>query len=144
MSIKFAAAWLMAATVLLSGCAVNRATATVDASARLADVKRVHVVRFQADDRKVNELIVDRLGQMGLAATTGDVKRTDVDAVVTYVDRWFWDITMYMIELTIVVRHPADDFPMATGNSLHTSLTRLSPKEMVDEVITNIWKGGKK
>jgi len=28
--------------------------------------------------------------------------------------------------------------PIATGNSLHTSLTRKSPEEMVDEVLSNI------
>ena len=29
---------------------------------------------------------------------------------------------------------------LATGNSYHTSLTRKSPKEMVDEVVDNILK----
>jgi hypothetical protein len=48
-----------------------------------------------------------------------------------------------MLELTVVVRDPKTDFPLATGNSLHTSLTRKSPKEMVDEVTTNIFKGVK-
>jgi hypothetical protein len=50
---------------------------------------------------------------------------------------------MYMLELTVVMRDPATDFPLATGNSLHTSLTRKSPKEMVEEVTTNIYKGVK-
>ena len=55
-----------------------------------------------------------------------------------------WDMTMYMIELTVIVRDPASEFPLATGNSLHTSLTRKSPTEMVEEVTTNIFKGMKK
>ena len=50
-------------------------------------------------------------------------------------------MTMYMIELTIVVRNTQSNFPLATGHSLHTSLTRLSPQEMVNEVLTNIFKG---
>jgi hypothetical protein len=54
-----------------------------------------------------------------------------------------WDITMYMLELTITIRDPKTDFPIATGNSFHTSLTRLSPKDMVNEVIENIYKGTK-
>jgi hypothetical protein len=84
------------------------------------------------------------LTQMGYVATTSDAKRTDVDADITYLDKWMWDLTMYMIELTVVVRDPATQFPMATGNSLHTSLTRKSPKEMVEEVTTNIFKGVQK
>jgi hypothetical protein len=49
-----------------------------------------------------------------------------------------WDITMYMIELTIDFRDPKTSFPLATGTSMHTSLTRKSPEEMVEEVLTNI------
>jgi hypothetical protein len=51
-----------------------------------------------------------------------------------------WDITMYLVELTVTIREPKSDYPLATGNSLHTSLTRLSPPEMVDEVVGNIFK----
>ena len=72
-------------------------------------------------------------------ATTGPELKPPYpqDAVVTYIDKWMWDITMYMIELTVTVRD-SKNFPMATGNSLHTSLTRNSPPEMVDEVVGNI------
>ena len=129
--------------LLLSGCAVNRATAMVDPSANLASVKRVHVVKVKEDERGINQLIADRFTQLGITASTGPEKVSGVDAVVTYVDKWMWDMTMYMLELTVVVRDPATDFPLATGNSLHTSLTRKSPKEMVDEVTTNIFKGVK-
>jgi hypothetical protein len=67
-----------------------------------------------------------------------------VDAIVTYVDKWFWDITMYMLELTITLRDPKTDFPLATGNSYHTSMTRKSPEGMVDEVLTNIFFSAQK
>jgi hypothetical protein len=134
---------LAVALMALSGCAVNRSTATVDPGANLAALKRMHVVRLKEDDQ-VYQLITDRLNQMGFVATTGADKSKDVDAVVTYFDKWQWDITMYLLELTIVVRDPATDFPLATGNALHTSLTRRSPKEMVEEVTDNIFKGAKK
>jgi hypothetical protein len=29
-----------------------------------------------------------------------------VDSVVTYVDKWMWDITLYLIELTVTLREP--------------------------------------
>jgi hypothetical protein len=126
-----------------TGCAVNRATATVDPTAQLSNLKRVHVVQLPDDGYNVNQLIADRLNQMGMTATTSKDKPTAVDAIVTYWDKWYWDMTMYLLELTIVVRDPATDFPLATGNSLHTSLTRKSAKEMVDEVLGNIFKGAK-
>ena len=130
--------------LLLTGCAVNRATATVDPTANLAGIKTVHVVQLEKDERGVNKLIADRLNTMGFNATTSLTKSADTDAIVTYADKWMWDITMYMIELTVVVRDPKNDFALATGNSLHTSLTRKSPVEMVDEVTANIFKGVKK
>ena len=138
------AVMVVAASVATSGCAVNRATASVDKGADLGSLKRMHVVKVKEDERGVEKLIATRLGEMGFVATTGPEKRTDVDANVTYIDKWYWDITMYMIELTIAVRDPKSDFPLATGNSLHTSLTRKSPKEMVEEVTANIFKDVKK
>jgi hypothetical protein len=46
---------------------------------------------------------------------------------------------MYLLELTVTVRAPVNEFPLATGNSLHTSLTRKSTKDMAEEVVTNIF-----
>jgi hypothetical protein len=128
---------------LTTGCAVNRATATVDPAARLDTLKTLHVTKHEKDERGVHTLIVDKLRSSGFAVTTGNPPPDKVDAMVTYVDKWFWDITMYLLELTITIREPKTDYPLATGNSMHTSLTRKSPPEMVDEVVGNILKEGK-
>ena len=125
-----------------SGCAVNRATANVDEHASLGKIKTVYVTKLAADGRGVNDLIAEKFRSRGIQATTGPGKREDVDAVVTYADKWMWDITMYMLELTVTVRDPKTDFALASGDSFHTSLTRKSPKEMVDEVVDNIFKKG--
>ena len=125
-----------------AGC-VNVATATVDPAVDLSRVKTAYVVKLPKDERGVNRLIADKLKDKGVSATTGaDPKPSNaVDAIVTYADRWHWDITMYMLELTITVRDPRNEVPMATGRSLHTSLTRKSPEEMVAEVLDSIYKG---
>lgn len=76
-------------------------------------------------------------------ATTGpeSMAPEDIDVIVTYKDKWMWDITMYMIELTISFREPGTDYPLAEGNSYRTSLTRKPPDEMVDEILTNVFSG---
>jgi hypothetical protein len=125
---------------LFTGCAVNRATATLDPSANLEAIKSMHVVQIPGSDGIVSNLIVDKLRSKGYTVTTSTEKTTQTDAVVTYLDKWMWDITMYMLELTITIRDPQTDYPLASGNSYHTSLTRKSPTEMVDEVIENIFK----
>lgn len=135
---------VLATFALVSGCAVNRATANVDATADLDKVKTLHVTKLAADERGINVIIADKLRTKGLNVTTGPGKpESGIDAVVTYADKWMWDITMYMLELTITIRDPKTEYPLATGNSYHTSLTRKSPKEMVDEVVDNIYKKGK-
>lgn len=141
--LKLAALLGLVAT-LTTGCAVNRATGSVDPSANLSAIKTMYVKKIPADDGGTNELIADKLRTKGVTVTTGtEAPPSNVDAVVTYIDKWMWDITMYMLELTVTIRDPKTDFPLATGNSYHTSLTRLSPKEMVNEVVDNIYKGAK-
>ena len=137
------AALLSFIAVITTGCAVNRATGSVDPSANLTSLKTMYVKKIPADD-STYALIADKLRTKGVTVTTGsDAAPSNVDAVVTYIDKWMWDITMYMLELTITIRDPKTDFPLATGNSFHTSLTRLSPQEMVNEVVDNIYKGSK-
>lgn len=128
-----------------SGCAINKATASLTPGSDLSRIKTFYVVTLPADKNGVDKLIRDRLVTLGYSATVGPEKSPpyDADAVVTYVDKWVWDMTMYMMELTITFRNPTNNFPMATGNSLHTSLTRKSPPEMVEEVLTNIFKASK-
>lgn len=124
---------------LLIGCA-NRATATLSQDVDLSKIKSIYVTKFPPDNRYINLLIADNLREKGYVVSTGEGKIEGVDAIITYRDKWQWDITMYMIELTITVRDPKTDFPLATGNSYHTSLTRKSPEAMVGEVLTNIFK----
>lgn len=136
---------IVMAAVFTTGCAVNRATATVDPSARLDRMHTLRVKQLDGEDGTIHQLIADKLRARGYAVTTDAQPPAQVDAVVTYVDRWMWDMTMYLLELTITVRDPQTDYPLANGNSFHTSLTRKSPPEMVDEVLGNIFKdSGKK
>jgi len=137
---------IVGAMVLTSGCAVNRATASLSPGADLSKVKTAYVVKHDKDKNNVNQLIKTKLEKQGYVVTTGPEMPTPyaTDMSVTYVDKWMWDITMYMLELTINFRDPKTNFPIATGNSLHTSLTRKSPEEMVEEVLTNIQASPKK
>lgn len=130
--------FLVVALVLFSGCTLNRATATVTPGMNFKDVKSFYVVKQPKDSRGIEKLISDNLVKRGLRSSYGS-QPTQVDAVVTYVDKWMWDITTYLFELTVTIRNPSNDFPMAVGNSFHGSLTRKSPEEMVDEVMTNIF-----
>ncbi|HEY5691625.1 MAG TPA: hypothetical protein VIS49_09225 [Cyclobacteriaceae bacterium] len=84
---------------------------------------------------------MDELSKRGFKASTGLVNLApkDVDAIVTYQDKWQWELTMYMIELKIFFREPETQNLLASGQSYHSSLSRNSPEEMVSEVLSNIF-----
>jgi len=128
--------------MLTSGCSVNKATAKLTPGTDLSKIKSIYVVKLPADQRYINKMIAAQLDRMGYEASTGPESEipTNVDALATYRDKWYWDITNYMLELTITLRDTTDQYPLAEGYSMHTSLTRKSPEEMVEEVLTNIFK----
>jgi len=136
--------FLVAATLLLAfGCA--KLTATVPAGAELGKLKSFYVVRHERDGRGINELIRDDLASRGVTVTTGSepARPKPVDAIVTYEDHWQWDVTMYMLSLNISVRDGASNALLASGQSYRPSLVRIAPREMVKEVLDEIFKRGR-
>lgn len=124
--------------LLLSGCA-NRAI--VDKHPKF-DLEAIHSIHIRNTDGGGDELIpvlTSKLIKLGYTVTSGDEVSQGADAILSYRDKWMWDITMYMIELTVTVKDKENGIVLATGNSMHTSLTRLSEKEMVSELLTNIF-----
>jgi hypothetical protein len=125
---------------LLTAC-VTQSTATKAPQADLKTLKTFYVVKIPADGRGVNQVVADQLAAMGFQATTGEAENPaePVDAIVTYQDKWMWDMTMYMIQLDIQLRAPDTRMVLASGSSLRTSLARKSPPEMAKEVLTKIF-----
>jgi integrase len=126
----------------LTGCAVNEATAARVSDMDLKAIKTIYVVEHADDTHKVAEVIKKNLTNRGYQVSVGKGMSPPypADAAVTYIDKWMWDLSMYMIELNITFRNPTTDFPALSGNSLHTSLSRKAPEAMVQEVLDNIFK----
>ena len=131
------------AVLLVFGCA--KLTASVPPGTELSKVKSFYVVRLPPDNRGINQFIREDLATRGLDATTGpeSARPNAVDVIVTYEDRWMWDITMYMLSLNVTFRHPDTNTLLASGQSYRPSLERKEPREMVKEVLDEIFKIGK-
>ena len=127
---------------LFSGCASTSLTSDIDPSSDLTSLQSFYVVKYASDDRGVEQKIAAELNARGKNATSGIKPKppSPVDAVVTYQDKWFWDITMYMLELSIDLRDPETNYKFATGRSHRTSLARKSPEVMIQEVLGEIFK----
>ena len=125
--------------VTFSGCA-NRAVVDRHKSFNLESIKSLHIKNSDGGGDELIPVIESKLREMGYSKITiGDDVSPSADAVITYKDKWMWDLTMYMVELTITVRDKQSWTPLATGNSMHSSFSRKSEKEMVGEVLTNLF-----
>lgn len=84
------------ALLLFSGCA--KLTTSVPPGTDFTKLQSFYVIRHERDGREVNVAIRDELSKRGLVATTGpdSTRPAKVDVIVTYEDRWMWDITMYL------------------------------------------------
>ena len=125
---------------LLGGC-VSKRHAMVVPGTDLASIKNYYVVTPWGDKNSVNNLICADLKSRQLQATTGLATQAPPDAqmLVTYQDKWCWDMSTYLLQLDIQFRKPATDVPMAAGTSLRTSLARKSASAMVKEVLDEIF-----
>jgi len=125
---------------LVTGCA-SSLTVDKDPSIQLSTYDTFYIVHQPKDKRGVEKLIAAELTIMGKTATSGAAPEDPeaYDALVTYVDKWSWDITTYMLELKVELRDPRTNYVIANGHSHRTSLKRKSPEGMVKEVLTHMF-----
>lgn len=133
----------MVAGSMLTSCVHNN-TRTVSPSygeAKIGSLRTFHVRRHDKDDHGLSNTIAGELNKLGYRASEGGPGTSGgpgTDAVVTYIDRWYWDITPYMLSLSIQLRDPANDAVMATAETTRSSLARTSPAKMANETLTNV------
>jgi hypothetical protein len=122
---------------VLSGCSKVVLKSDADPNADLSSLETFYVRNFQPDKRGLERIIASELQDLGYQATSGIAQEppTPVDAIVTYQDRWMWDITMYMLEINIQFHQPDTGYVFASGNSYRTSLVRESPEYMIEAVL---------
>lgn len=127
----------------ISGCSKVIIKSDSDPNTNFAAIKKYYVQKSPTDNRGLEKIIVERLNKFGFQATSGiDTKPSyPVDALVIYKDRWMWDMTMYMLEISIELHDPNTNFIFSSGKSYRTSLARKSPEFMIDEVLRDIFKG---
>jgi hypothetical protein len=126
--------------LLLSGCASLESARAPDANPK--GLKSFYVVQEPGDDHALDKVLSARLTSMGYSATYGEAPQPPdrVDAIVTYQDRWMWDITMYMIKLDVQLHDAESGAVIARAQSMRPSLQRKSPEAMVQEVLGEIFK----
>lgn len=140
---KWMIVFLAPVIFMFAACASPTLQAKKMPGADLSSLKTIYVEKLAADDRGIDQLIASQLTRMGFAVTNSQPAQ-QADAIVTYQDRWMWDITMFMVQLSIQIRDGQTKMVLANGQSWRPSLERKSPEGMVEEVLMVIFKGEKK
>jgi hypothetical protein len=135
----------VALAAFLSSCVIHENTRQVSpgfSEAGVSKLRTFYVRKHADDDYKLAEDIAAELQRMGFRASSGSTQSPPgkVDAVVSYMDRWIWDITMYMLSLDIQLREPGSDVILANAKTVRSSLVRKSQKEMVRETLDKLLK----
>jgi hypothetical protein len=143
MNVRFLNYCLVFTVLVMSGCSKVVIKSDSDPGVNLAELETFYVRKFPPDERGIEKKIASKLNELGFVATSGVSQNPTgpVDAVVSYEDRWMWDITMYMLEIDIKLHDPETDFIFASGSSYRTSLVRESPEEMIEEVFRDMFSG---
>ncbi len=128
--------------LLLPGCAKVVITSDADPNYNFATLEKIYVQKLAQDQRGLEQIIAAKLQQFGFDATSGSnaLPPMKVDAIVTYQDRWMWDMTNYMLEITIEFRTPESNYMFASGKSYRTSLARKPPEAMIEEALRDLFK----
>ena len=136
--------WILTALMLLAGCSTI-SPAVVSKGYDLAALKTAYVVSSGKNiygGRSFATYIQPALAEHGVTATFGSLenKPKEVDFYVTYVDRWQWDLAMYLSSLEITFFDNKTDRVIASGSFKNGIFhTYPSPSEKVKEVISSIY-----
>lgn len=124
----------------LTGCAISDSNAKLVPSSELNKKETFYVVLSKTDKRDIANTIAEVLTTKGYLATSGNLNNipSNVDVIVTYEDRWMWDITNYLIKLNMQFRNADNMYPYLAGETIRTSLIRKDVKGMVEETINTM------
>jgi len=117
--------FLLLPVLIVAACASTSGTplpgANRDASATY------YVENHGEDERHLEDLIAEVLRARGLDAMGGSAAERPPSAtyLVRYIDRWYWDMRMYLIDFTIEVRDPQTNKMLGFGQSYQDSLAAM-------------------
>jgi hypothetical protein len=117
---------------VLAGCVTNRQGQQMPSEIYQSEF---YVERQPKDERNLAENISNILRARGFNALYGEQGQApyNADYIVSYIDRWNWDMRMYLLSLRIEVRDRSTNQIVAYGESFQTSLAAMGKTH--DDVI---------
>ena len=108
---------------------------------RVEAMKSFYVVNREGDRRNIEHAIAEQFIALGYEATSGASPPNDpsqYDAVVTYIERYTWDMSPYCIQLTLYLEDTRTGYITATGSSWRPSIIRKTPAGHAKLLLTEL------
>ena len=112
--------------ILLVGC-VGNTSGQLALPKEQVQTGGYFVQRHDKDTRDLASTIAKSMQARGLNVTAGTAAERPAEAayVVTYVDKWMWDMRMYLYDLRIELRDARDQSILGYGQSMQSSLKAM-------------------
>ena len=117
---------------VLAGCVTNRQGQEMPSDIYQSEF---YVERQPEDGRNLAENISNILRARGFNVSHGEqgLAPENADYIISYIDKWYWDMRMYLMSLRIEVRDPNTNHIVAYGESFQSSLAAMGKSH--DDII---------
>jgi hypothetical protein len=132
---------LLAATFSLAGCIATH-TGQLTIPSDVVTKSTFYVEQSEKDARNLSAIIAERMQARGLNARAGTAGPQDASYIVTYVDRWAWDMRMYLRDMRIELRDAKDKSIVGFGDASQTSLAAMGKTyaDVIDIALNELFK----
>ena len=130
---------ILFAALSTTGC-VNQVSGTPEPGVNMGRLKTYYIVAEEPGD--FTAAIKSEMDKRGFKTTMGPEAKMppDTDCKVVGEEHWYWDITLYPIEVKIKFVDARTGGVLAYGRSYHTSMTRKTQPYMINEIFNIVYK----
>ncbi len=138
--IRRVATFAVLGLLFAGGCSSLKANAVRDAD--LSKGRTFYVQKVPKDTHGLEVILRDELLRWGRKATHGPEGKmpAGTDVLVTYVNHYWWDMRMYLMQLDVEFRDPKTKKVVASAVNKRTSLVSRSAAYMAWEALVAVFK----
>ena len=126
--------------ILVMGCAHTSGSRLPDSDRSASSI--YYVENHGDDDRHLELIVAELLRERGLKAAAGSAatRPPDAEYLVTYEDRWYWDMRLYLLRFTIRISDAKTGEILGFGDSYQDSLAAmgLTHKDVIERAVNEL------
>lgn len=137
----YRAALVALAILYVASCAQTK-IATVNQPSAIKNARSVYVVKHENSNRDIEVFLKDSFRSKGLDSKIGQLssKPASSDLSVTFVDRWHWDMVMYLRTLDVSIVDNKSSKEIATAIYRNSALHGFpDPRATCQDLINLIY-----